>query len=61
MSYLKKNSEKVDIKFNNPVVEDLLKLSKQELSFAYDSVINALGDREAAIEYRLRKSIEHFG
>ena len=28
---------------------------------AYDRLIEALGDRERAIEARLRKSIEHYG
>jgi len=36
-------------------------LSKEELAVTYDRLIEALSDRENAIENRLRKSIEHFG
>ena len=46
--------------FDDPL-SDLLKLGKVELAATYDRLIEALGDRERAIEARLRKSIEHYG
>jgi len=42
-------------------MSDLLRLGKEELAATYDRLIDALGDRERAIESRLRKSIEHYG
>lgn len=42
-------------------MSDLLRLGKEELAATYDRLIDALGDRERAIEARLRKSIEHYG
>lgn len=40
---------------------DLLQLGREELAASYDRLILALGDREKAIEERMRKSIEHYG
>ena len=42
-------------------LSDVLRLGKEELASAYDRLIQALGDREKAIEARLRKSIQHYG
>ena len=42
-------------------LSDLLRLGREELAVTYDRLIEALGDRERAIEARLRKSIEHYG
>ena len=42
-------------------LSDLLQLGKEELAATYDRLIEALGDRETAIEARLRKSVEHYG
>jgi hypothetical protein len=42
--------------FHDPL-SDLLRLGKEELAVAYDRLIYALGDREIAIEARLRKSV----
>lgn len=39
----------------------MLRLGKEELAAAYDRLIESLGDRETAIEARLRKSVEHYG
>ena len=61
LGYLSKNSEQIAVKAPDHSLEALLKLSKQELGYAYDTLINALDDRERAIEERLRKSVEHFG
>ena len=61
MGYLEKNSEQVEAKYSAQSLEQILKLSKQELSYAYDTLIDALGDRERTIEDRLRKSVKHFG
>ncbi len=36
-------------------------MNKTELAVAYDRLIEVLGDRERAIEGRLRKSITHYG
>ena len=49
------------MKVTSDPLSDLLRLGKEELAVAYDRLIEALSDRERAIEERLRKSIEHYG
>lgn len=61
MSYLKKNNEMIDTKIHADSLDALLELNKQELSHAFDLLILCLGDREKAIEGRLKKVVEHFG
>ena len=46
LGYLSKNSEQIAVKSQDHSLETLLKLSKQELSYAYDTLLNALDDRE---------------
>ena len=54
MSYLKKNNEMIDTKIHADSLDALLDLNKQELSHAFDLLILCLGDREKAIEGRLK-------
>ena len=61
MSYLKKNNEMIDTKIHADSLDALLELNKQELSHAFDLLILCLGDREKAIEGRLKQAVEHFG
>jgi hypothetical protein len=61
MSYLKKNNEMIDTKIHADSLDALLDLNKQELSHAFDLLILCLGDREKAIEGRLKNVVEHFG
>ena len=58
---MRQNQEEVAVKVASDPLSDLLRLGKEELAVAYDRLIEALGDRERAIEARLRKSIEHYG
>ena len=58
---MRQNQEEVARKAVTDPLSDLLRLGKEELAVAYDRLIEALGDRERAIEARLRKSIEHYG
>ena len=58
---MRQNQEEVAVKVASDPLSDLLRLGKEELAVAYDRLIVALGDRERAIEARLRKSIEHYG
>ena len=51
----------IDTKIQADSLDALLRLNKQELSHSFDLLIEALGDREAAIEGRLKKVVEHFG
>ena len=51
----------IDTKIQADSLDALLRLNKQELSHSFDLLIEALGDREAAIESRLKKVVEHFG
>jgi len=61
IDYLRQNAEEISEKAYADPLSDLLRLGKEELAVAYDKLIQALGDREKAIENRLRKSIEHYG
>lgn len=61
LNYLRKNQEEVALKAFSDPLQDLLRLGKEELAVTYDRLIEALGDREKAIEARLRKSVEHYG
>ena len=61
LEYLSKNSEQMKGKAVVDPLSDVLRLGKEELASAYDRLIQALGDREKAIEARLRKSIQHYG
>lgn len=61
LDYLSKNNEQINQKLKVDPLQDLLRLGKEELAVTYDRLILALGDRERAIEARLRKSIEHYG
>lgn len=36
-------------------------MSKKELTFAYDVLLNCLNDREELIEDRIKKQIDHLG
>jgi len=58
---LRQNNQQIHEKAFADPLSDLLRLGKEELAVAYDRLIVALGDRETAIESRLRKSIEHYG
>ena len=61
LNYLRENQEEVALKAFSDPLQDLLRLGKEELAVTYDRLIEALGDREKAIEARLRKSVEHYG
>lgn len=61
LEYLRQNGEQIAEKAVADSFFDLLRLNKEELAVTYDRLIEALSDRENAIESRLRKSIEHFG
>ena len=43
----------IETKANADSLDELLRLNRQELSHAFDVLIEALGDREKAIEQRL--------
>ena len=46
---------------SNNFVQNLLQTSKEEIGYAYDTLINLLETREQLIEQRLIDSIRHFG
>lgn len=58
---MRQNQEALAHKAYTDPLSDLLRLGKEELAMTYDRLIEALEDRERAIEHRLRKSIEHYG
>lgn len=58
---MRQNREEISAKALGDPLADLLQLGREELATTYDRLIEALGDRERAIEARLRQSIAHYG
>jgi hypothetical protein len=60
MKYLRDNCDSAPSVVNEPL-DKILQLSTSQLAQAFDSLLIALGQREALIEKRIQDQIKHFG